>query len=164
MTAQVHERLRYQGEDHHMCSEPLGDYLEISSWEAMFMPVHTALWRAYIGSWEIVNDRLYLVGIEAKYENGKPVTLDSLFPGFSDRVFAHWYSGTLLVPQGDRLRYVHMGYASTYERDLMLEFDSGVLQRSWVIDNTHSERNRDLARRSSPDASATQAKAAGGKA
>ena len=67
-----------------------------------------------------------------------PVPLERLFPGYGDRVFAHWYSGTLRVPQGWQLRYVHMGYASTYERDLMLEIERGVLRGPWVRQNALS--------------------------
>jgi hypothetical protein len=30
---------------------------------------------------------------------------------------------------------VHMGYASTYERDLMLQIERGVLRSTWVRHN-----------------------------
>jgi hypothetical protein len=55
------------------------------------------------------------------------VTLDSLFPGFPERVFAHWYSGVLSIPQGAMTQYVHMGYLSTYERDLFIAVENGVV-------------------------------------
>ena len=32
-----------------------------------------------------------------------PATLETVFPGFPDRVFAHWYSGTIRLPQSRRL-------------------------------------------------------------
>ena len=64
-----------------------------------------------------------------------PVPLERLFPGYGDRVFAHWYSGTLRVPQGRQLRYVHMGYASTYERGLMLEIELSMLRGPWMRHN-----------------------------
>ncbi len=67
---------------------------------------------------------------------GADVNLETIFPGYPHRVFAHWYSGTLRVPRGDRLRYVHGGWLSVYERDEMLEFVSGVMRRAWVRDNT----------------------------
>ena len=50
------------------------------------------------GSLEIVDDRLYLVGMNASPFEDEPVPLERLFPGHGDRVFAHWYSGTLRVP------------------------------------------------------------------
>jgi hypothetical protein len=36
------------------------------------------------------------------------------------------------VPQGRQLAYVYMGYDSTYERELMLQAERGVLCGSWV--------------------------------
>ena len=79
--------------------------------------------------------RLCLVWINAAAFRDEPVLLARLFPGYGDRVFAHWYSGTLRVPQGRQLKYVHMGYASTYERDLMLVVERGVLRGTWVRHN-----------------------------
>ena len=135
MTAQIGERLRYQGEDMTMATEPLEAYFTLGGERPSFGFVSTALWRGYVGRWEIVDDRLYLVGINAAAFRDEPVPLERLFPGYGDRVFAHWYSGTLRVPQGRRLAYVHMGYASTYERDLMLQIERGVLRGTWVRHN-----------------------------
>jgi hypothetical protein len=135
MTAQIGERLRWQGEDMTMATEPLEAYFALGGERPFFGFVCTALWRGYVGRWEIVDDRLYLVGINAAAFRDEPVPLARLFPGYGDRVFAHWYSGTLRVPQGRQLKYVHMGYASTYERDLMLEVERGVLRSTWVRHN-----------------------------
>jgi hypothetical protein len=135
MTAQVGERLRYQGEQMTMATEPLEAYFAQGAERPFFGFMCTALWRGYVGRWEIVDDRLYLVGINAAAFRDEPVPLERLFPGYGDRVFAHWYTGTLRVPQGRLLAYVHMGYASTYERDLMLEVERGVLRGTWVRHN-----------------------------
>jgi hypothetical protein len=88
----------------------------------------TALWRGYIGTWEVLGDRLYLVAIHKLVLNGPGTNfLETVFPGYPDRVFAHWYSGTLRIPQGNTLKYVHMGYQSTYERDMLIEVERGVI-------------------------------------
>ena len=50
-------------------------------------------------------------------------------------MFAHWYSGTIRIPQGELLEYVHGGYASTYERDLLLELERGVVKNVHVRQN-----------------------------
>ena len=50
-----------------------------------------------VGECEITLDRLYLIGISANYDDGSEVTLGSLFPGYKSRVFAHWYSGVLII-------------------------------------------------------------------
>ena len=76
----------------------------------------TACWRHYVGSWEIKNGQLYLVGIVGIYKlNG------------DDPLFADWYSGTLRVPIGDMCEYVHMGYASVYERELFIVIQKGIV-------------------------------------
>jgi hypothetical protein len=122
-----------------MCSEPLGIYFERCGEQPQLQETLTALWRCYIGSWEIRDDRLYLVGLSAHLVDGTPVTLETVFPGFPDRVFAHWFTGTLRIPQGRELRYQHMGYGSTFERDLLLEIRRGVLQASRILHNGEAD-------------------------
>lgn len=127
MTAQIAESLFYEGETVSMCTEPLGDYFLLSGSYPSFAANCTALWRGYIGSWEIRDQRLYLVGLEGMLEDGTDFSLITLFPDYPDRVFAHWYSGTIRIPQGKQLRYVHSGYRSAFEKDLFLEIDQGVV-------------------------------------
>ena len=62
-----------------------------------------------------------------------------MFPGYPERVFAHWYSGRIRVPRGKLLKYVHAGYASIYERDLLLDFERGVLVASMEKHNGVSD-------------------------
>lgn len=135
MTAQIAENLRYQGEDVAMCTNPLGDYFAMGGVNPRFESNCTALWRGYVGSWEIVAERLYLVGLSGTLEDGTDATLATVFPDFPDRVFAHWYSGTIRIPQGKQLQYVHMGYGSTFERDLFLEIERGVIVATRVRHN-----------------------------
>lgn len=135
MTAQIAERLLFQGEAVSMCTNPLESFFAMGGFKPRFEPVCTALWRGYVGSWEIVQNRLYLVGIEGTVEGGSEATLGAIFPDFPDRVFAHWYSGSLRIPQGQQLEYVHMGYASIFERDLFLDIERGVVVATRVRQN-----------------------------
>lgn len=127
MTAQISEKLLFEGERHAMCTNPLGDYCALGGELPNFASNCTALWRGYVGTWEVINERLYLVDLSGELESGEDANLETVFPGYGDRVFAHWYSGTIRLPQGKMLEYVHMGYGSTYERDLLLEFKKGIL-------------------------------------
>lgn len=135
MTAQIQEKIIYQGENLKMSTEPLEDYFSKGGIRPEFKRSHTALWRRYIGSWEIVDDRLYLTDLGGWLEDGTKVVVATIFPGLPDKVFAQWYSGTLHIPQGKLLKYVHMGYGSTYERDLLLEVLSGVVVATTVRSN-----------------------------
>jgi len=136
MTAQVPEKLIYQGKSISMCAEPLGDYFQLAGIKPDFEICHTALWRRYVGSWEILDDRLYLIGLKATLRDGTKASIATLFPDYPDRVFAHWYTGKLRIPQGELLNYVHMGYASTFESDLFLTIEHGVVTQTEVRHNT----------------------------
>ena len=139
MTAQISEKLTYEGRQLSMCSEPLSDYFALAGVSPGFESNCTALWRGYVGSWEILENRLYLIGLSGTLEDGTEATLQTLFPGFPARVFAHWFSGRIRVPEGKMLDYVHLGYASTYERDLFLDIEKGVLQSTSVRENGTSD-------------------------
>ena len=95
--------------------------------------------RRYIGVWEIINGRLYLMDIEAHWKDESPVCLEQLFPGYPHRVFAHWFTGTIRCAQGDLLKYVHGGFASTHERDLLLYFTDAVMFKTEVRHNNLPE-------------------------
>jgi hypothetical protein len=127
MTAQACERLLMLGEEHSMCTEPLDHYFHYAGVRPELFWPSTDLWRGYIGTWEIRDDRLYLLGVKGQYEDGTQLTLEAIFPGFPSRVFAHWFTGTLRVVQGELIRYVHSGYASTYEMDLLIDVEFGVV-------------------------------------
>jgi hypothetical protein len=95
----------------------------------------TSCWRGYIGTWEIVEDKLYLIELKGYPGNNKRFTMNSLFPN-QERVYAEWYSGEIKIPQGKMLHYEHMGYMSLFEKDLFLEFNKGMLVGSREVDNT----------------------------
>ena len=60
MTAQISESLDYEGGTYAMCTEPLGVFFSMGGSKPSFMANNTALWRGYIGQWEVLDDRLYL--------------------------------------------------------------------------------------------------------
>ncbi len=135
VTAQVSEVLHYDGQKLSMMDNPLGDYFSLRDHWPPFQEQSTALWRCYVGTWEIREGRLYLIGIEAQLEDGTRVTLETLFPGYPDRVFAHWLTGKLRVPQGQVTKYVHQGYQTQFQADLFLHLKKGVLVSTEVIRN-----------------------------
>lgn len=140
MTAQIAESLLYEGKKVTICTTPLSDYFALGGGHPNFDDFHcTALWRGYVGSWEIVENRLYLIGLQGTLEDGSKATLATIFPDYPERVFAHWFSGPIRIPQGKLLKYVHMGYKSVYERDLFLELERGVLVNKHIRKNGNSQ-------------------------
>jgi hypothetical protein len=95
MTRQASELIDYQGQSlvlHHL---PLDHYFEMCGIPPPFDDGCSFMWRGYAGTWEIKQNRLYLIGLRGFMKDGGAVTLESIFPGYPERVFAHWYSGPL---------------------------------------------------------------------
>lgn len=138
MTAQIPENLHYEGQEHAMCEEPLSLYFCLAGIKPDFEASSTGLWRGYVGTWEILDGRLYLIGINGKLNNGSEATVATFFKNYKERVFAHWFSGILRLPRGKLLNYVHMGFDSTYEEDLLIAIDKGVVTKSEVRCNGES--------------------------
>lgn len=140
MTAQAGEKLFYKGEETWMAAEPLNQYLQKRN-DIKFISPSTACWRGYFGQWEIKDNKLYLIGLKAYLEGYREVDLNYLFPR-QKQVIADWFSGKIRVPQGEMLDYVHMGYASLYERDLILEIKNGELVNEYVVENEEEFQER----------------------
>lgn len=136
MTAQVHDRLIYKGQHFDLAAEPLHPWLaRRRNKHVGFKRRTTACWRGYVASWEIVEDRLYLVDIRANFADGRAATLADLFPETPQRVPATWFTGELRCPTGRLLGYIHSGYSSIYEQDLFLRFEQGVLLEERTVTN-----------------------------
>jgi hypothetical protein len=63
MTAQVFEILIYKGNTFGMACNPFSQYLIKNNLDLRLRAPNTALWRGYIGEWEITENRLYLTKI-----------------------------------------------------------------------------------------------------
>jgi hypothetical protein len=87
----------------------------------------SACWRGYIGTWEIQNDRLYLVGIVGCYQmmDNKPI-------------FADWVNGLIRIPQG-KLVYCDRSGAKIYEQEIHLRIEQGKVIQSTIIDSHYSQ-------------------------
>lgn len=127
MTAQISDTIRIAGREVRLNTLPLNHWFEQTGTKPDFKSPHTALWRGYVATWEIVDDRLYLVDLESHLADGGTGTLGDLFPGFPDRVFAHWYSGVLSIPQGKVIGYIHAGFGPIYESTLCLTIRDGMV-------------------------------------
>jgi len=139
MTAQSMETIYIDGRKHYMASEPFGDYLETLDKPPMFNAPHTGLWRGYLGRWKIRDDNLFLIGLEGYLTTPESefaeINLNYFFPDQKE-VFAHWFSGELRIPMGMEIQYIHMGYESVFEKDLIMQIENGVVISKTEIENT----------------------------
>ncbi len=135
ITAQIHERLKYEGEDLSMAycpPVPIGHprILEIDIEKRDYDPqdsvilFSTACWRRYQGSWEVKGGRFYLTGLRGLYRlvGDEPLMAD-------------WFTGMIRIPKGRLLQYVYMGFGSVYEKELHVKIEAGVVTGSRVVDN-----------------------------
>jgi len=81
---------------------------------------HSGCWRGYHGTWEIKDQKLYLKEISGIF------ALIGTEP-----VFADWFTGSVLVPQGEVIDEV----CDLHESDLHIHIEKGIKLGSEVIDN-----------------------------
>jgi hypothetical protein len=74
----------------------------------------SACWRGYIGSWEIKDQRLYLVGLRGNYE------LRGEGP-----LFADWFTGTMKVTEGEVVRHEQPRHRPVFEQETHIDIDLG---------------------------------------
>jgi len=138
-TGQAREVLIINGDTLGILSEPLEPYLqanepryELSEW--LGTVCHTALWRGYIGYWELIDDKLYLIDVFACGDTSKSIKAD-LFPTKKGKILANWFTGSLNIPKGKLLQYFHMGHWAYYEQEIEMSFQNGVKTGEIVYSN-----------------------------
>ncbi len=149
-TAQIPDRLIYNGETVSIFSNPLEQLPNIDNLRPKLFGDKkgcnsTACWREYQGKWEIIDSELYLIGIYSCCfcEDKIEANLEQLFPDKFEngKVKADWVTANILSPQGKQLYYVHMGYESLYEKEVVYEIENGQLKGTTTFDNTKSRKS-----------------------
>ena len=85
-----------------------------------------------------------LFGEESFPSKFQRVTLKGLFGEQcrDGRVEATWFTGELRIPDGELLQYVHMGYESVHQRDLLIRIERGRVTGRTLVDNTKKPPSR----------------------
>ena len=127
MTSQANEKLIFNGQKLSMACTPKIPHRDKRITKLPFESyknyAHTGCERRYIATWLIENNKFYLAEIKGKYN------LD-----YSEPIWANWYTGTLRIPQGECLHYIHMGFESIYESELHIEVVKGKITSINEID------------------------------
>jgi hypothetical protein len=140
-TAQIGDLLEFEGKRETIFATPLEDYFTDERQRPELPASSSACWRGYIGLWSLKDDQLSLVALHQEdWEKpdtlGKEIPLKLIFGTSSSPVKADWFTGVLRLPRGERLRYVHMGFGSIYEKDLYLTIKKGKLVARREVNNT----------------------------
>ena len=141
MTAQSPESIYIDNQLMSLCEEPLESYFDMKGDRPKLTWPSTALWRGYQGLWAIQDNQLYLIDLTLYLceESSEIVDWRDLFPAQSGDIKAFWYTGTLRIPQGKLLQYIHGGYLSVYERDLFIKILNGDVIEQKIVDNEIQE-------------------------
>ena len=151
-TAQTPDKIIYNGKEYRLHSNPMESYFEKYPDKRPQGEVRmTSLWRGYIATFEIKDNQLYLKDIEIEMSDPteeKPYNTkwesvkNEIFPD-QDIVKIDWLTGFLVLPEGKVVNYVHMGYASTYENYVLLEFENGNLKGEKQFGHEEYEKFKD---------------------
>lgn len=149
-TAQIPDILIYNGDTVSIFSNPLEQLPNINSLRTNLFNDNkkrwnTGCWRQYQAQWTIINNQLYLTAVySCNYqEDNVQADLKLLFPDKYEngKVKADWVTANILSPQGKQLDYVHSGYESLYEKEVVFEVVSGQLKGTTTFDNSKSRKS-----------------------
>ncbi|MBP0902311.1 hypothetical protein ACFSKN_01675 [Mariniflexile gromovii] len=135
-TAQYPDLIEFNGTEYSLSTNPLEPYFEKNP-DKRPQWTSTALYRGYIGHFGIIDSTLILTDISqprrVKEKDGKTIFKNisikkSIFPEI-DTIKIDWYSGILILPYGERIKYIHSGYASEYSNYILLEIKNGKFKR-----------------------------------
>jgi len=114
-------------------TNPLDSYIKVIGWEPPEeASIWSSNWRGYIAKWEVIAGNLILSEASILLKGGsykdqkRKSILEDLFPK-KKQIIATWYSGALIVPDGEMTNYVHMGYGSSYESYQVLRVQEGIV-------------------------------------
>ncbi len=140
-TAQAPDRIVYEGQTYALHTNPLGQYFarhperhprEAQDGERVVMS--TGLWRGYVATFAIEDDSMVLLDFEVLRPSDDPDEMSTRLVSEIERFFEtpesrilDWYSGIMVIPQGEMIHYVHLAYASVYESYLLLRIEDGSL-------------------------------------
>ena len=146
MTAQNPELIYIDNNLMALCEEPLESYFQKTGRRPKLIWLSTALKRGYKGIWRIENEQLFLIHLQLYLEDETDDFFDwrTLFPDQTEDIKASWYTGTLRIPHGKLIHYVHGGYLSVYEKDLFIKVVNGDVIERKIVENKAPETKKYL--------------------
>lgn len=84
----------------------------------------TANYKGYRAVWQIQDGSLMLLAVKAKV-SGKEVGLVELFPGKGAPISATWFSGTIIIPRGERIGLWKGHARDVYTKETHITLEKG---------------------------------------
>lgn len=134
MTAQFSDSIMYKGELYGIANEPFEAFLKNRP-DIKFRDLCSACWRGYLADWEILEDKLYLIGLkEFVMQNDiARYNFNDIFPGM-DKVFAEWYTGEVKIELGETIENVR-SRRPIFESEVILTIEKGIIVEEREVDN-----------------------------
>jgi len=143
-TAQHPDKILYDGQEYILHTNPMEPYFaEHPDLKPETDFPNTALWRGYVATFAFKANLLMLEDIEVQIsvERGEEEypykwksVLGEVVPE-GEILKVDWFTGILVLPYGERVQYVHMGYGSTYSDYILLEVMNGRLTGQRTLDH-----------------------------
>lgn len=138
-TGQMADYLIIERDTFSLFSNPLEPYLQFKNERSIngvtLGMTSTACWRGYIATWRIQNDSLFLIRLIRGIELDSTIVFNLKEEFGTDKVYASWYTGTIMSPRGVRLQYIHSGYSSIYETEMYYRIWNGKIEATQTISN-----------------------------
>lgn len=143
-TAQAPDELKIGDRTHALHSNPLRPIAEtVMKRLPPSQVVSSDLWRGYIATFAVREERLYLDDVRVPVSGDEEYrsVMKELFDDPAPRI-ATWYTGNLIVPPGELVEYVHMGYASTYSAYTIVTVVNGEVRKQRELNQDEFEQFR----------------------
>ena len=149
-TGQAGDRLIWNGDTLKVFNNPLNLRRDLNTLRPKLFGEEeggwmTSCWRGYIAEWTIIDEEIYLTNIfsctyfEDSIKSDLKLVFDTEYE--NGKVKATWITGKLKIPKGKLIHYVHDGYQSFYETELVLTFKNGLLTEQKEYDNSNSSKS-----------------------
>lgn len=136
MTHQVGETLMVDGAPYSIRELPLERWIRAVGFPHELDWSCSALWRGYLGTWEIRDGMLLLIDISYLHDRTVWLSLEACFPGYPKGVLAHWFTGTLTAGSFatiQKIRQLYPGWTHDAESDLRISISRGKVVSLEVI-------------------------------
>ncbi len=148
MAAQLPDVMILNGTKVDLYSNPLESYWDLYPQKRPVFQSTESCKRGYIATWELHDHRLILRDVKGNIQKSNfifwkkviPYSWKMLFPKVqSNGVVASWFTGKIRIPQGNKLFYVHHGYDSRFEREIIITIDKGEAIKTVELDYTQKK-------------------------
>ena len=117
MTIQASELLFYEGEKHYLMNVPSIPDSIVQLISQDYYEESTACYRGYVATWEIKDDKLYLIDLSSRnYEFVQ-----------SPPIFADWNNGQIMFGTGNKKLSSSWVSAYDYEAEIHLTIENGLV-------------------------------------